>query len=75
MELIGMADERVFKKLTKLTVMSSFYCLTVFAAPYRLQTSPGRNAPDVIYLYFSLSRLPRMNSSIMVELGTLSLAR
>ena len=32
-----------------------------------------RNAPDVIYLYFSLSRLPRMNSSIMVELGTLSL--
>jgi len=33
MELIGMVDERVFKKRTKFTVMSSFYCLTVFVTP------------------------------------------
>jgi hypothetical protein len=38
MELIGMADEQAFKKRTKLTVMSSFYCLTVFGAPYGLLT-------------------------------------
>ena len=38
MELIGMADERAFKNALNLTVMSTFYCLTVFGAPYGLLT-------------------------------------
>jgi hypothetical protein len=38
MELIGISDEQAFKKRTKLTVMSSIYCLTVFGAPYGLLT-------------------------------------
>jgi len=38
MELVGIADEQAFKKRTKLTVMSSIYCLTVFRTPYGLLT-------------------------------------
>jgi|1186.fasta_scaffold946599_2 hypothetical protein len=51
MELIGMTDERVFKKRTKLIVIKFFYCLTVFMTPYRLQTCPAAMRPTLcIYL-------------------------
>jgi hypothetical protein len=45
MELIGTADERVFKKRTKLIVIKILYCLTVFTTPYRLQTCPAAMRP------------------------------
>src|SRR5690242_14964165 len=39
------ADEPAFKKRTKLTVMSSFSCLTVFVAPYGVQASAAAMRP------------------------------